>query len=223
MCVPIIWVSAFGKAVRCLNLKERLQKTRTDNVKQARLICMIASGLLLVGGIALVIWPEMDRTLLRILIGVCFVITGGARIFGYFSNDLYRLAFQFDFAFGVFSLVMCIWALFFGDLLGSNLQILMGIYLLIDGLQKIQTAMDAKHFGMRKWWTLLSAGSVAILVSVPLLFPILPMVSPLRLFGIGMIADAITSGWNTMYLTVRVKRRKGNLPDPEGEGETGEG
>ena len=91
-----------------MNLKERLQKTRTDNVKQARLICMIASGLLLVGGIALVIWPEMDRTLLRILIGVCFVITGGARIFGYFSNDLYRLAFQFDFAFGVFSLVMCI-------------------------------------------------------------------------------------------------------------------
>ena len=95
----------------------------------------------------------------------------------------------------------------------SRLQIMSGIFLLIDGLQKVQTALEAKSFGMRRWWTILTGGSIAIVTSAFVLFPILPDVSPTLLVGIALVVDALQNGWNTMYTTIRVRKQNHSKVD----------
>ena len=71
---------------------------RANIVKEARVIHVVASMLLLLSGVFMLAWKDADDTLIRWLIGAIFVVMGIARILGYFANDLYRLAFQYDMA-----------------------------------------------------------------------------------------------------------------------------
>ena len=191
-----------------MNVREKMKIEHKTLIGQARIISMIASGLMLIAGVLLLIWQNIDGLALRYIVSACFIVAGAARIFGYFSNDLYKLAFQFDFALGIFFIVMCLWLIFSPDSAVARLQIMAGVFLLIDGLQKVQTAMEAKAFGMRRWWTILTGGSIAIVVSAFVLFPILPGVSPALLVGLALVVDALQNGWNTMYTTIRVRNRR---------------
>ena len=196
-----------------MSVKEKLKLERKTLIGQARIIAMVASSLMLIAGILLLIWQSIDLTALHWIVIGCFVLAGAARIFGYFSNDLYKLAFQFDFALGIFFIVMCLWMIFKPENVISRLQIMSGIFLLIDGLQKVQTALEAKSFGMRRWWTILTGGSIAIVTSAFVLFPILPDVSPTLLVGIALVVDALQNGWNTMYTTIRVRKQNHSKVD----------
>ena len=79
-----------------------MKKGSNAVVRSAKIINIISASLMLVAGVLLMTIDSMEEILAqRILLGILFGLTGGAKIFGFFSNDLYRLAFQYDFAFGM--------------------------------------------------------------------------------------------------------------------------
>ena len=79
-------------------------RQNTTLVREAKFINFLASLLLFTAGFILLFVPLTAASLgMKILVGVLFIVIGGAKMLGYFSNDLYRLAFQFDFAIGIFS------------------------------------------------------------------------------------------------------------------------
>ena len=75
------------------------------------------------------------------------ILFGVIKLVGYFSKDLFRLAFQYDLSFGL--LLMALGALVLarpGEVL-DFLFIALGIAILTDGLFKVQIAMDSRQFG----------------------------------------------------------------------------
>ena len=65
---------------------------RANIVKEVRLIHVIVSALLFLSGIFLISWPDIGGVAARWLVGANLILTGSARLLGYFANDLYRLA-----------------------------------------------------------------------------------------------------------------------------------
>ena len=47
--------------------------------------------------------------------------------------------------------------------------IVVGIYILLDGLLKIQIAIDSKRFGLSKWWLIMTAAIVTGIVGLMLI------------------------------------------------------
>lgn len=72
---------------------------QNDNlVKLAKITNTAASFLIFLAGLMLIFLASTEVTSLqRTVLAVLFLLTGAAKMIGYYSNDLYRLAFQFDF------------------------------------------------------------------------------------------------------------------------------
>ena len=83
-----------------------------------------------------------------------------------------------------------------------------GIVILIDGALKLQTAVDARKFGIEKWWLILI---IALLVSI---VGIILMVTPFAaqtvaawVIGINLVLDGVLNIC-VVLSTVKTLRRK---------------
>ena len=103
-------------------------------------------------GIFLLFYPEIPALALCYLAGALLVVCGIAKLLGYWSKDPYRLAFQFDLALGILSLIIGLILLLHPLGVIRAIYFVIGIAALTDGLFKLQTALDARRFGIAKWW-----------------------------------------------------------------------
>ena len=183
-------------------------------VKAAKMTHLITSALLLILGVIVLIFHPSEF-LLRILMGSCFLLIGGTKLLGFFSNDLYKLAFQFDLALGFLTLIVgCVLLIRQGILLQTTASIA-GLFVVVDSLFKIQTAFDAKKFGMKKWVTILVAAIVVGTVGTMTLFDPFGMFNPsslMILIAVAFMLNGALNIWTTAY-TVRVKAKKKNLEE----------
>lgn len=179
---------------------------RLEIVKEMRIIHVIVSVLMIFAGIFLLVWPELGASIIRYLIGGTFALLGVARALGYFSNDLYRLAFQYDLALGTLALVLGVLFILSPDHVQIALPYMVGVYVLIDALLKIQTAVDARAFGMRHWWGLMLTAVLIALAAVTIII-LKTQINTYVLMPIALMMDGAESIWNTLG-TVRIRTKK---------------
>ena len=121
-------------------------------MKTAKIGYIVMSVLFCVLGVVLLFTPGVSALWIGRLLGIGLILFGAIKLVGYFSRDLFRLAFQYDLAFGLLLMVLGIVTLSHpGDAL-SFLCVMFGIPVLADGLFKIQIAVDARRFGIPQWW-----------------------------------------------------------------------
>ena len=153
---------------------------------------IIMSVLLCVLGVVLFVWPGVSVAVIGELLGIGMIVFGAVKVAGYLSRDLFRLAFQYDLAFGVLLMALGIVTLTHpGETIGF-LCVVYGILVLSDGLFKVQIAMDAKPFGIRKWWLILVAAVVTCVFGCVLIFrPSASLAVMTELLGISLILDGV--------------------------------
>lgn len=126
-------------------------------------------ALLLLGTLVL-IFPGITLRAFNIILGIVVIVFGGIKIVGYFSKDLYRLAFQHDMAAGILLIALGIFALVQPNAAINIFCIAFGIIILADGLLKIQISMDARQFGVEKWWLVLVLAILSAVAGCLLIF-----------------------------------------------------
>ena len=129
-------------------------------VKSAKIMHLCSAVIFLVAGLILALVPDFeDSGLFRnTVVGVASIIIGATGIYGYFSNDMYRLAFQLDFALGIFNVIFGILMIINPVQLSVLLPTAVSILTILDGTNKSQMALEGKNFGISKWyWVLISA------------------------------------------------------------------
>lgn len=184
-----------------------------DIVKQAKIFNLIIYSFMAVVGLFLLLFTGLGIRQEIVIIGALCILVGGAKMLGYFSNDLYRLAFQFDFAAGLFLLIIGILFLIVGNRNPQAISITIGIYVFLDGLLKLQTALDARKFGVPKWFIMLLTAVLVVLVGiVALLAPYLDEIPQFVLLAVSLIIDGLVNIWITAY-TVRIRAKKKNLEE----------
>ena len=75
-------------------------------IKTLKVVFALMSVGLMAMGVCLMIWPGASVSAICVGLGVLAVVYGVVRMAGYFCNDLYRLAFQFDLAVGLLSILV---------------------------------------------------------------------------------------------------------------------
>ena len=168
------------------------------------------SILSLLAGIALVIWPGASVITICYVVGSAAILVGAVRLAGYFSKDSYNLNFQFDFAMGLVFLILGTVLIFHPGDTVAVLHFRVGILVLVDSVFKLQTALDAKHFGLKKWWVMLLCALLC--AGLGLVLVILPFRTAEILVRVTGAALAVNSGENILTAGYTVKSKKRVVP-----------
>lgn len=172
---------------------------------------IILSAALCILGTVLIIFPRFSALGLGILTGILMIAFGIVKLIGYFSKDLYRLAFQYDLALGILSAALGIVMLLETNKAMSFICVVLGILILADGLFKIQIAVDSKRFGIRLWWLILALAILTGMVGTLLVFRPSESVPVLMvLLGISLLSEGILNV-STVLTAVKIIRHQ--MPD----------
>lgn len=176
-------------------------------MKQIKTAFAAVSAAFIVIGLCLLIWPGISAAAICTVVGIISIACGLIRFIGYFSNDLYSLAFQFDLSVGIMAIVVGCALIAHPSYVLISLPVVIGIFCLMDSILRLQTAIDAKHFGMKKWWVImmLSVGG-AVLGALLLFQPFEGGQALMRLMGVALIFDGVENLITDLY-TVKVPRR----------------
>ena len=179
-------------------------------MKRIKALYITISILSLLAGIALVIWPGASVITLCYVVGSAAILVGAVRLAGYFSKDSYNLNFQFDFAMGLVFLILGTVLIFHPGDTVAVLHFSVGILVLVDSVFKLQTALDAKHFGLKKWWVMLLCALLC--AGLGLVLVILPFRTAEILVKVTGAALAVNSGENILTAGYTVKSKKRVVP-----------
>ena len=169
------------------------------------------SILLAVLGIVLIAWPTFSVNALGVICGILLILFGGVKLVGYFSKDLYRLAFQYDMPFGILLIILGIIMLIHPGNLASFICVVFGLSVLISSLFNIQTALDAKKFGINQWWLIFALSVIAAVWGLILVFRPSEAADVMAvLLGITLLFE---SAVNICTVVTSVKNVKNQHPD----------
>lgn len=162
---------------------------------------------LIILGTILLIWPMTTIGLLTKILGIVLMVFGMIKILGYLSKDMFQLAFQFDLGLGIVSIIAGVVMLFRTEHLVELISVLLGIIILIEATLKIQTAIEAKRFGLYRWWIILFIALLVTLVGI--LLVIMPWKTTriiTRLVGVNLCLDGILNLWVVQNTVSTLKR-----------------
>jgi len=192
-----------------------IRTAKLGNITAALLGCLL--------GLFLIADPDRSTAAIGTVAGIFLIVSGGLRIAGYFSKDLYRLAFQFDLPLGILLVLLGTVLLFRPENLLHFLCIAAGIYVTADGMFRLQTAVEAKRFGISHWWAIFAAAIVTGIFGIVLLINPASSVRMLtQLLGIAVLAESVMN-LITLLLTVKiVHNQKPDIIDTQGYETKGE-
>ena len=176
-------------------------------VKSAKIMHLCSAVIFLAAGLLLALVPDFEDSgaFRNTVVGIASIIIGATGIYGYFSNDMYRLAFQLDFALGIFNVIFGILLLINPVQLSVLLPTAVSILTLLDGGNKSQMAIEGKRFGIQKWYLVLVSAVLEIAAGVVLILLAYHGRDVRVWMGVAMGLVGVTNFWTTMY-TVRVRK-----------------
>lgn len=165
-------------------------------------ICYVALG------VALIIWPATSINVF------CYVLGGVTAVYGLWQ--VYRFISHRDERYSTLSLMVGIVALALGicffvkpELFASILPFILGLYLIFDGVVKLQASIDIKKDGYEKWGILLLLAVLMIALGVVILLNPFQSAQVLITFiGICMLADGVINLFNAFVVWQHLRALK---------------
>ena len=172
---------------------------------------VVMSILFCVLGMGCILHADIGTRILGTLLGIALIIFGIVKIIGYFSKDLFRLAFQYDLEFGSVLAVLGIAVLVHPIHAVNLIVIAMGVLIMADAFFKMRIARDSREFGIGDWWFILGTAIVTGILGLLLMFrPGNSAEALITLLGIALVAEGIL---NLSVAVCTVKIIKNQYPD----------
>lgn len=188
----------------------------TAPMRTAKIGYIIISTALCAFGITLIALPDISVKILGTVCGIIVTAFGLIRLVGYFSKDLYRLAFQYDLPLGIMLIVLGIIMLTRPESLMTFICISVGLYILADSLFRMHISLEAKRFGISRWWLILSVAFIAAVCGLLLL------IRPgggsrvlVILLGISLLAEGIMSLFTALTAVKIIRHQKPDVIEAE--------
>ena len=153
---------------------------------------IVMSMVFCVVGVLFIALPARSAVMIGRVLGAAMAVFGVVKLVGYFSKDLYRLAFQYDLEFGILLIALGVIVLLRTNGVMDFICIAAGVAILADGLFKIQIAIDSRRFGIRDWWLIMVLAVVTGGVGLLLVFRPWESVQVLTvLLGAALLAEGV--------------------------------
>lgn len=127
---------------------------------------IIISIIFYIAAVVYLFFPELSPMALCCFSGTILIAYGIIKLVGFFSEDLYCLAFRYDLTFGLLIIVIGVLLLVKNVSVAQYLTPGLGWIALLDNLFHVQMAKEARDFGMEEWKLILGVSAVAGVLSV---------------------------------------------------------
>lgn len=180
-------------------------------MRTAKIGYIIISAALCLLGAMLIAVPDFSAALLGIICGIILTLFGVIKLIGYFSKDLYRLAFQYDLIFGIVLIAVGGVILIRPESVLNFICIALGLTVLADGISKIRISVESKRFGIREWWLILASAILTSAMGLVLMFrPAQSVRVMMIILGVTLLLEGIL---NLCTVITAVKIIKHQQPD----------
>ena len=164
----------------------------TVPMRIAKIGYIVLSALTCALGVLICLTPAAAATWLGRALGIGMLIFGVIKVVGYFSRDLYRLAFQYDLAIGILLVALGLMLLTKPGCAMDFMCLILGIAVASDGFFKVQMSLDAKRFGLSTWWLILILGVIAGIAGLAAAFhPVEGTKVLMMLLGASLLAEGL--------------------------------
>ena len=161
-------------------------------MKIAKTGYIVMSAVFCAVGLLCVIRPDSSVLTIGRLLGAAMLLFGCIKLVGYFSRDLFRLAFQYDLEFGILLIILGLIVLVKSESVMNFVFIALGVAILADGLFKIQISLDSRRFGIDTWWMVLLFAVLTVFAGLLLVFRPVESARVLTvLLGISLLAEGV--------------------------------
>ena len=182
--------------------------------KRIKWTYVLLSVFFLVLGLLLVCNPDTSMvTICRILGGIALAF-GVVKIVLYFVRDIEGVAVRYDFAVGAFTVIVGALLLWRAPTMVGILSVVIGLFILVDCVFKLQVAIDSRRMGASSWWVTLLFTCVCMVMGFLLVFdPLSGQQVLATVMGISLIADGLQNLCTVIYAAVFVKDVKETVHD----------
>ncbi len=191
---------------------EHILKKIKTNVMASALLCIAL-------GAVLVIWPDMSVQITCMAIGVVLIINGISRLANFIFRRDGSLFSQMNLVMGIIIAVIGVWILLQPDKVIAMIPILVGIIIIIHGINNLQQAFHLFQSRYDKWWVALLLGLVTVAFGILLIRNPFKAIDTLVMFiGLFLIYDGISDIWIISRVFRMAKQMKQEVEAIETEG-----
>lgn len=141
--------------------------------KNMKVSFLMAAILYIVLGLVLLLWPKTSQDLICFAFGLLLLIYGIITIISFFVHDSRLGTFRFELILGIIAAAAGIFFLFQPGFIQAVIPVVLGIYIIIDGLLNLKRALELRSLGYGHWWvvlllSLISAGLGVLVLCKPI-------------------------------------------------------
>ncbi|MDO4563227.1 MAG: DUF308 domain-containing protein [Clostridia bacterium] len=169
-----------------------------SNTKLTLILLSIVNILL---GILFIAFPGTLLLTLCYICGAALAVLGIVKIVCYFKRDSFGIPMYSSLALGLIDIVLMLLLFFRPFSVAVLLPIIVGIFLIVDGFVKLETAFTAKRLGAGGWGWLLALALVAVAFGALLIFnPYGSLLNVMMIAGAALIFDGVQNIFAAIYL-----------------------
>lgn len=181
---------------------ERILKRIKANVIVSAFICIAL-------GVILVAWPGLSVKVVCMAIGAVLVINGVSRLLNFIFGRDGSVFSQMNLVMGIIITVIGGWILLQPGTIIAMIPILVGIIIIIHGINNLQQSVSLCQSRYDKWWIALLLGVITIGFGVLLIFnPFAAVDTLIRFIGLFLIYDGASDIWIMSRVSRNVKQAR---------------
>ena len=181
---------------------EHILKKIKTNVIVSAFICIAL-------GVILVFWPGLSVKVVCMAIGAVLVINGISRLLNFIFGRDGSVFSQMNVVMGIIITVIGGWILLQPGTIIAMIPILVGIIIVIHGINNLQQSVSLCQNRYDKWWIALLLGIITIGFGVLLVFnPFAAVDTLIRFIGLFLIYDGASDIWIMSRVSRNVKQAR---------------
>lgn len=172
---------------------------------------LVSLGYVILGAVFL-LRPELSLNVVCYALGTLVIVYGIVHLITYFVKDRLESAFRYDMVIGIVAVALGIFILICPQLVASVLPFLIGIFILLSSIMKVQNAVDMKRTEHPRWWLFLVFALISAALGVTLILNPFGSAAVLMMFvGASLLADGVMSLWSMLGLALSLRKVKKSM------------
>lgn len=178
-------------------------------MKNFRRTVSISSVAFILVGLALLLWPDLSLRLVCGLFGLVILLKGISSIYAFFKDEVRGFFSYFGWMFGAVAVALGIFLLIRPQTVVSILPILVGLFVIIDGVMRVQTAFELRAAGYDRWWSMLILALISAALGVLMLVNPFGTVELLVMaIGVILLVEGVLNLAGSIWAAIQLKGLK---------------
>lgn len=173
-----------------------------DRLKNLSVSFVLLSVLYVLLGLVLLIWPATVMDALCYLTGGILLLYGAISIVGFCREEMRTAGSFLTLLLGIVAAAVGAVLLFQPALFQSILTVILGLYILIDGLLNLKRAMELRRMEHMGWTLYLILSLITVVLGLLVVFrPMLAGTALVRLIGVSLLYSGGADLWTLLQLS----------------------